>query len=197
MEDFFFFEKFVFFYFVLKTKTISPLKRELSFFEKILFYFFQKIMFFLSLFFVFSDTFFLVFFLVRILRGFWSIQKKTKKVSEKNKKKWQKKHNFLGKIKQYFFKKTKFSFKGGGIFCFQKKMKKNNIFQKKKSLLNCPFKKTDTYSFAHKKQLVGGPPPHGSNFLLNFRLKRKTKKSCYVKSSAPLCLFLVWSWWKK
>ena len=71
--------------------------------------------------------FFFIFFLVRILRGFWPIQNKIKKVSEKNKKKWQKKQKFLGKIKKYFFKKSKFSFRGGNIFFFKKKWKKKKL----------------------------------------------------------------------
>ena len=93
-------------------------------------------MFFLSLFFVVSDTFFLFFFLVRILRGFWPIQKKTKKVSEKNKKsvrkkqkKVTKKTKIFGKNKKTFFqKKASSRLRGEIFFFFQKKMKKKNIF---------------------------------------------------------------------
>ena len=70
-------------------------------------------------------------------------------------------------------------------------MKKNNIFQKKKSLLNCPFKKTDNYSFAHKKQLVSGlPPPHGSVFYSWGKRGKSPSKifvtyGKYTKSNAP------------
>ena len=101
--------------------TFPPLKRELGFCEKIFFYFFQNSLFFLSLFFCFC-------FFVRILRGFWPIQKKNKKsVRKKQKKVTKKKQNFLEKVNKYFVKKTKFSFKG------------ENIFLKKKRFLNCPF----------------------------------------------------------
>ena len=54
-------------------------------------------------------------------------------MSEKNKKSDKKKQNFLEKINKYFFKKTKFSFKGGNIFFFKKKWKKKYFSKKKKS----------------------------------------------------------------
>ena len=129
----FFLRKIFVFSFCFEKKYISPRKRELVFFEKIFVYFPQKFLFFLSLFFVFFGHFFLLFFfLVRILRGFWPIQKKSKKMSEKNKKKWQKKTKCFGKNKQS-------SHLRGEIDFFKNKNEKQNIFLKKKKFLNCPF----------------------------------------------------------
>ena len=86
----FFLRKIFFFHFVLKKKTISPLKRELAFFENIFFYFFQKFLFFLSLFFVVSDTFFLFFFFGKDFTWFLTNPKKNKKSDKKNKNFWEK-----------------------------------------------------------------------------------------------------------
>ena len=70
-----------------------------------------------------------------------------------------KKTKNFGENKQIFFSKKPSSRLRGEIFFFQKKMKKTIFFLKKKRPLNCPFKKTDTFSHAHNKALVAGLPP--------------------------------------
>jgi hypothetical protein len=73
-----------------------------------------------------------------------------------------KKTKFFGENKQIFFEKKQVLVdERKYIFCQKKNEKK--VFEKKKRPLNYPFKKTDTFSFAHTKSIgLRTPPPHGT-----------------------------------
>ena len=140
----------------LKKKNISPLKRELAFFEKIFFYFPQKFLFFLSLFFVFFGHFFCFFFgLVKNHVKSLPKKNKTQKVSEKNKKSGKTKTKFFWEKKKYFFKKTQVLVYGGKYFFFFK------IFfsKKKKASKLSVFKNGHFQLCPHKSIGTGTSPP--------------------------------------